>query len=579
MSSDNSNRILIGSSFSQKVKYTNQRSRLLCQNGCNGLCSLFVVLLSLFCCMQPMHAQSLDDSSQTDDQLPENAIWQFGNPESAHSGFYKLVFSHDGKFLAARNSRNVVTVYDAETHQPLDEFEGHDQPVQCIDFSKDGKYLLTGAHGQRDDQQLEHTKIWNLKTGELQLDLKIQAFAAFFSPQGEDVLILDEDVVHKVRITDGKTVFKRVWKRQNEKPLTMSRDGNRIAYYRNPVAGRLYNLSVLDLRSQTTTTLPGNATLPREARFSDNNLYLAAIFNRDENAYLWDLRTKTQFALSGHSERTTSIAFSADSRFLASTSLDDTAIVWDLLTRQKISGIKFHRDNVNSVAFSPLDAQFATGASGKVDNRGIVWNLNSILFPVTQSRGADPKDANAFKHLWIRMSARPPQHALIAMRQLTLGGIELLGFLEKKIGVSTIQINQKEIAEWIVSLDSMTYAERERASAALKELGPHVLSLADRALENATTAEVRYRIQKLLRQPIIRPPSDPQELCRIHRSIMALEMMARGDANLDLKESKVLADRAVFALQTLALGHENIDVANDAQSALDRIALRLKSAK
>jgi hypothetical protein len=32
--------------------------------------------------------------------------------------------------------------------------------------------------------------------------------------------------------------------------------------------------------------------------------------------------------------------------------------------------------------------------------------------------------------------------------------------------------------------------------------------------------------------------------------------------------------RAIFALQTLALGHENIDVANDAQSALDRIALR-----
>jgi len=54
---------------------------------------------------------------------------------------------------------------------------------------------------------------------------------------------------------------------------------------------------------------------------------------------------------------------------------------------------------------------------------------------------------------------------------------------------------------------------------------------------------------------------------------MALEMMANGDAVAKTEEAaRDVVKRAIFALQTLALGHENIDVANDAQAALDRVA-------
>jgi hypothetical protein len=533
------------------------------------------VLFLLLFLPSPAWGQANPNSLPANDQLPDNAIWQFGESESTHNGFYKLVYSTNGQFLAARNSDNIVTVYDTKTRQPIQTLTGHDQPIQCVDFSRDGKYILTGAHGQRDDRKTEHTKIWNVRTGELKLDLDLQAFAAFFSPEGENILIMDDKAVNTIRLSDGKPLVKKVWKQSNERPLTMSRDGNRVAFYRSPVAGRVYNLSIYNLISKSTTVLPGNATLPKYATFSDNNLYLAAIFNRDENAYLWDLRTKMQFALAGHSERTTAIAFSRDSRFLSSTGLDNSAIIWDLLTQQKITELKAHRDNVNSVAFSPLDAKLVTGSSGTTDNRGIIWDLNSLLFPIKDSQPPMPANADAFKHLWIRMSGRPPQHALIAMRQLALGGGDLLSFLETKIGVSTTSVDEKEIIKLIGMLNSEQYSEREQASLALKKHGPHAISLANQALKQATTAEIRYRIQRLLRQPIVRPPIDPQELCRLHRSIMALEMMANGDAiNISGQTASDVVKRAMFALQTLALGHENIDVANDAQSALDRIALR-----
>ena len=492
--------------------------------GCQlSITSALALLLVLFL-TSPSLGQSATES------LPDDAIWQFGENESPYNGIYKLAYSTDGKYLAARSSDNIVTVYDTKTHQPLQTFAGHDQPIQCVDFSKDGKYVLTGANGQRDDRKTEHTKIWDIQTGKLKLDLDIQAYAAFFSPNGENILIMDEKAVNTIRIADGKLLVKKTWKQSNERPLTMSRNGNRVAFYRSPIAGRVYNLSIYDLTSKSTTVLQGNLNQPKYATFSNDNLHLAAIFNRDENAYLWDLRTRTQFVLSGHSERTAAIAFSSDSRFLASTGLDDTAIIWDLLTRQKVTALHAHEDNVNSVAFAPLDAKLVTGSSGQKDNRGIIWNLNSLLFSAKKIEPPKPADANAFKHLWIRMSARPPQHALVTTRKLALGGVQLIGFLEEKIGVSTAGVDEDEIIKLIDMLNSELYSERESASIALKEHGPHAISLANQALEKATTAETRYRITRLLRQPVVRPPIDPQELCRLHRSIMALEMMANGDA-------------------------------------------------
>ncbi len=187
--------------------------------------------------------QSVTEPLPDNAQLPADAIWQFGENESSYNGLYKLAYSADGEYLAARNSDNIVTVYDTKTHQPLQTFAGHDQPIQCVDFSKDGTYVLTGANGQRDDRKTEHTKIWNVQTGELKLDLNIQAYAAFFSSDGENVLIMDEKAVNTVRISDGKLLVKKIWKQSNERPLTMSRDGNRVAFYRSPVAGRAYTRS------------------------------------------------------------------------------------------------------------------------------------------------------------------------------------------------------------------------------------------------------------------------------------------------------------------------------------------------
>jgi WD40 repeat protein len=99
---------------------------------------------------------------------------------------------------------------------------------------------------------------------------------------------------------------------------------------------------------------------------------LVASGSGDSTVKLWDAATgEARGTLEGHSCEVTSVAFSPDSNLVASGSRDCTVRLWDAATGEARGTLEGHSDRVTSVAFSP-DGKLV--ASGSGDSTVRLWD-------------------------------------------------------------------------------------------------------------------------------------------------------------------------------------------------------------
>jgi WD40 repeat protein len=103
---------------------------------------------------------------------------------------------------------------------------------------------------------------------------------------------------------------------------------------------------------------------------------IVASASRDKTIRLWDVATLQSLGtpLVGHSDGVYAVAFSPDGKTLASASGDRTIRLWDVTSRQALGGpLTGHTNSVLSVGFSP-DGKTLVSASGDKTIR--LWDVD-----------------------------------------------------------------------------------------------------------------------------------------------------------------------------------------------------------
>ena len=139
-----------------------------------------------------------------------------------------------------------------------------------------------------------------------------------------------------------------------------------------PQVPKLEPISPSDFRELRTLT--GHSDSVFSVAVSPDGKYLASGL-ADETVIIWDAKSGQRIkTLEGHSNSVYSVCWSLDGKYLASGSGDYTVIIWDANSGQKLKTLEGHYKSVLSVSWSP-DGKYL--ASGSGDKTLIIWDANS----------------------------------------------------------------------------------------------------------------------------------------------------------------------------------------------------------
>lgn len=239
-------------------------------------------------------------------------------------------FSKDGRLILSGGHDNSVKIWDSETDRALKTFRGHDSWVRACAFSPDGRWVLSGSH--------DHTvKLWSIDNYE-------------------------ELRVLRGRVLEGHTdaVLDALFSPDEKLIVTASRD--RTAKTWDFRTGR-----------ELQTFEEGHSFLASAAVFfPDGKRLLTAA--ADNTVRMWDVGTGTQTLQLEHAGRSAAVTLSHDQLWVLTGGDDKTAKLWNAETGSLIRSFKGHRAEVTSVAFSPDDRTLLTGDS---NGHCRLWNRDT----------------------------------------------------------------------------------------------------------------------------------------------------------------------------------------------------------
>ena len=299
--------------------------------------------------------------------LWEVSTWQ--RKAALNTDINCFAFSPDSSTLATGSWRGELHLWDVASGTHKAKFLGHPSNISSVTFSPDGKTLASGGQ--------DKLYLWDIDSGARKLSIMGHTdgvYSIVFSPDSKTLASGSREQIllwNTAASTHEATLFVGDW--ATNASLAFSSDGNTLVSEH----GSLIHLWDVNSRTHSATIRRYGETTSgyvryRSIAFSRDGRFLAR--SASNSVQLWYAGRTYKKTLAGHTGDVTSVAFSSDSRTLASSSVDTTVRLWDVDTDAHKATFAGHTDIVVSVAFSPDGSLLASGSD---DNTIILWDVDT----------------------------------------------------------------------------------------------------------------------------------------------------------------------------------------------------------
>ncbi|KAI1328464.1 WD40-repeat-containing domain protein [Xylariaceae sp. FL0255] len=301
-----------------------------------------------------------------------------------HDGFVSAVAcSPNGRSLASVSWDGTVRLWDVATKQSHT-FRGHGDSVGGVAFSPDGRLLASGGSDTS-------VRIWDTVSGQIQH--KLEGHSLFvrslaFSPDGRFLASGSQDGsarlwdVANIAIARGTAVFER---QQNPvRGIILSPDNRFAATWNDYYPQTIFLWNINTGQKQRLLRVSHNAHV-HNLTFSPDGRFLA-LFHAGK-AQIWDVTTGRK--RSSFSVKTivnaASVGLSSHAKYLVLTSLEGSAIAWDIDKGQEQQFIPANTFRGWNLALSPNSQLTALSLEGTMQ----LWNLSTRQMIHTLQAGVE----------------------------------------------------------------------------------------------------------------------------------------------------------------------------------------------
>ncbi|HKT04383.1 MAG TPA: hypothetical protein VJT31_33070, partial [Rugosimonospora sp.] len=238
-----------------------------------------------------------------------------------HQGAAYMLFSPDSRIIATASMLASghpfdapIRLWEASSGRLLATLDNRSDGIQSMQFSRDGKVLVTGAAGGV-------TKVWDVASGRATATLTNAWFPLWISPDGK--AFVDQQPSGKGGFELRSAPDGRLLASVADAGTFAGFTTNSTAYATNAGGAlRLFDLATRKLRAVLTAPVQGDPV------FSPDGNLIAAV-GKDGLPAVFDATTGQGLTqLTGHTGRVTDVTFTPDGQLLLTTGADKTVRRW-----------------------------------------------------------------------------------------------------------------------------------------------------------------------------------------------------------------------------------------------------------